>query len=103
MSAVLDGASLPSVRGHSNDELNDIALNAAKAPLSNESRPHSSVHERGGLVPPKGSCSSLTCREQRTSSALALPWACNPVFASDWTSASWPLDCDRDVADTGDS
>jgi hypothetical protein len=35
MSAVLDGASLPSVRGHSNDELNDIALNAAKAPLSN--------------------------------------------------------------------
>src|SRR3954451_10447110 len=141
MSAVLDGASLPSVRGHSNDELNDIALNAAKAPLSNESRPHSSVHERGGLVQPKGywKCSPsgpvaapstlaswrqerpsrdngsepvcveglgpsgkpneqatiphpkraitpvilgararLTCREQRTSSALALPWGMQP-------------------------
>jgi UDP-glucose 4-epimerase len=31
MSAVLDGASLRSVRGHSTDELNAIALNAAKA------------------------------------------------------------------------
>lgn len=91
MSAVVDGASLPSVRGHSSDELKAIALNAAKAekkldwkptvdlaegpggqfagyaPLSNESRSHSSVHESGGLVPPKG------YREERTSSALALP------------------------------
>jgi hypothetical protein len=71
--------------------LNAIALNAAKAEkeldwkptvdlaegtrrtirwlcatLERES-PHSSVHESGGLVPPKG------YREERTSSALALP------------------------------